>query len=85
MGWMIEVQFLAGAGNFSLQHHFQTNFGAHPASYPKGTRKPPQGIHVLLWWGHFENVVDFRVNRNEDFLAQLNNYQLLEEDPILWS
>jgi len=25
---------LAGAGNYSLQHHMQTGSGAHPASYP---------------------------------------------------
>jgi hypothetical protein len=27
-----------GAGNFSLHHRFQTGSGAHPASYPMGTR-----------------------------------------------
>jgi len=35
---MITDQFLTGAGNFSLQHDVQTGFGAHPASYPMGTR-----------------------------------------------
>jgi hypothetical protein len=30
------VRFLAGAGNFSLHHHFQNGSGAHPASYPMG-------------------------------------------------
>jgi len=34
---MIEVRFLAGAGNFSLRHHVQTGSRAHPASYPMGT------------------------------------------------
>jgi len=38
MGQMIRVQFLAGAGNFSLCHCVQTGSGAHPASYPVGTR-----------------------------------------------
>jgi hypothetical protein len=28
----------AGAGNFSLHHRVQTGSGAHPASYPTGTR-----------------------------------------------
>jgi hypothetical protein len=27
-----------GAGNFSLHHHVQNGSGAHPASYPMGTR-----------------------------------------------
>jgi hypothetical protein len=35
---MIRVRFLARAGNVSLQHHVQTGGGAHPASYPVGTR-----------------------------------------------
>jgi hypothetical protein len=32
------VRFPAGADNFSLHHRFQNGFGAHPASYPMGTR-----------------------------------------------
>jgi hypothetical protein len=32
------VQFLAGAGNFSLHHHVENGSGAHPAFYPMGTR-----------------------------------------------
>jgi hypothetical protein len=32
------VRFLAGAGNFSLHHGVQNSSGAHPASYPVGTR-----------------------------------------------
>jgi hypothetical protein len=32
------VRFSAGAGNFSLHHCLQTDSGAHPASYPMGTR-----------------------------------------------
>jgi hypothetical protein len=32
------VQFLAGAGNFPLHHRIQNGSGAHPASYPMGTR-----------------------------------------------
>jgi hypothetical protein len=32
------VRFPAGAGNFSLQHRVQNGSGAHPASYPVGTR-----------------------------------------------
>jgi hypothetical protein len=32
------VRFPAGAGNFSLHHRVQTGSGAHPASYPMGTR-----------------------------------------------
>jgi len=32
------VQFPVGDGNFSLHHHIQNGSGAHPASYPIGTR-----------------------------------------------
>jgi hypothetical protein len=32
------VQFLAWARNFSLHHRIQNGSGAHPASYPMGTR-----------------------------------------------
>jgi hypothetical protein len=32
------VRFPAGAGNFSLHHLLQNGSGAHPASYPMGTR-----------------------------------------------
>jgi hypothetical protein len=32
------VRFPAGAGNFSLHHRVQNASGAHPASYPMGTR-----------------------------------------------
>jgi hypothetical protein len=36
--WDSRVRFLAGAGNFSLHHRVQNVSGAHPASYPMGTR-----------------------------------------------
>jgi hypothetical protein len=32
------VRFPAGAANFSLHHRVQNGSGAHPASYPMGTR-----------------------------------------------
>jgi hypothetical protein len=32
------IRFPAGAGNFSLHHRVQNGSGAHPASYPAGTR-----------------------------------------------
>jgi hypothetical protein len=32
------VRFPVGAGNFSLHHRVQNGSGAHPASYPVGTR-----------------------------------------------
>jgi hypothetical protein len=32
------VRFPAGAWNFSLHHRVQKGSGAHPASYPMGTR-----------------------------------------------
>jgi hypothetical protein len=33
-----KVRFPAGAGNFSLHQRVQNGSGAHPPSYPKGTR-----------------------------------------------
>jgi hypothetical protein len=36
--WDSRVQFLVGAGNFSLHHCFHNGSGAHTASYPMGTR-----------------------------------------------
>jgi hypothetical protein len=32
------VRYPAGTGNFSLHHRVQNGSGAHPASYPMGTR-----------------------------------------------
>jgi hypothetical protein len=32
------VRFPAGAGNFSLHHRVHNDSGAHPDSYPMGTR-----------------------------------------------
>jgi hypothetical protein len=32
------VRFPAGAGNFSLHYRVKNGCGAHPASYPMGTR-----------------------------------------------
>jgi hypothetical protein len=32
------IRFPVGVGNFSLRHRVQTGSGAHPASYPMGTR-----------------------------------------------
>jgi hypothetical protein len=36
--WGSRVRFPVGAGNFSLHHHVQNSSGAHPVSYPMGTR-----------------------------------------------
>jgi hypothetical protein len=36
--WGSRVRFPAGAGNFCLHHRVQNGSGAHPASYPVGTR-----------------------------------------------
>jgi len=38
MGWITRVQFPAGAGTFLLCHFIQKGSGAHPASYPMGSR-----------------------------------------------
>jgi hypothetical protein len=33
-----KVRFQKGAGNFSFHHRVRNGSGAHPASYPMGTR-----------------------------------------------
>jgi hypothetical protein len=37
--WGSKVRFPAGAGNFSFHHRVQNGSGAHPASYPVGTKR----------------------------------------------
>jgi hypothetical protein len=44
---MIGVRFPAGAGNFSLRHHVQTDSGANPASYPVGTADSFPGVKAV--------------------------------------
>jgi hypothetical protein len=36
--WGSRVRFPAGAGNSSLHHRIQNGSGAHPASFPMGSR-----------------------------------------------
>jgi len=40
----------AEAGSFPLHHHVQNGSGAHPASYPKGTRGYFHGGKVSGAW-----------------------------------
>jgi hypothetical protein len=40
------VLFLAGARNFYLHHRVQNGSGAHPASYPMGTRGSFPGVKL---------------------------------------
>jgi hypothetical protein len=44
------VRFLAVAGNFSLHRSVQNGFGAHPASYPIGTRGSFSGGKAAGAW-----------------------------------
>jgi hypothetical protein len=37
-GWVSSFRFPIEAGNFSLHHRVQNGSGAHPATYPMGTR-----------------------------------------------
>jgi hypothetical protein len=43
------VRFPAGAGNFSHHHRIQNGSGAHPASYPMGTRCFLPGAGAWSW------------------------------------
>jgi hypothetical protein len=38
LGYGLDDRGSAGAGNFSRHHRVQNGSGAHPASYPTGTR-----------------------------------------------
>jgi hypothetical protein len=38
------IRFSAGAGNFSFHHRVQNGSGAHPASYPMGTKGSFPGV-----------------------------------------
>jgi hypothetical protein len=40
------VRFPRGLGSFSLHHSVQNGSGAHPASYPMGTRDSSLGVKV---------------------------------------
>jgi hypothetical protein len=44
------VRFPAGAGNFSLHNRVQNGSGAHPASYPMGTRGSFSGGKATWAW-----------------------------------
>jgi hypothetical protein len=44
------VRFPAGAGKFSLHYHVQNGSGAHPASYPMGTRSSFPGCKAAGAW-----------------------------------
>jgi hypothetical protein len=44
------VQFLVSAGNFSLHYCIQNGSGAHPASYPMGTRDSFPGDKAARAW-----------------------------------
>jgi hypothetical protein len=44
------VWFPAGAGNFSLHHRVQNGSGAHPTSYPMGTKGSFPGGKVAGAW-----------------------------------
>jgi hypothetical protein len=50
VGIAIGVRFPAGAGNFYLNHRVQNGSGAHPASYPMGTRGSFPGCKAAGAW-----------------------------------
>jgi hypothetical protein len=48
--WGFRVQFLTGAGNFSLHHCIQNSSRAHPASYPLGIKGSFPGGEAASAW-----------------------------------
>jgi hypothetical protein len=76
------VRFPAGSGNFSLHHRVQTGSGAHPASYPMGTRSsftggikrpgreaehsPPPSAEVKNAWSYTSSWRGAELKHRED-------------------
>jgi len=50
MVYVTRFHFLAGAGTFPHCHCVQTSSGAHPASFPVGTRGPSPGSKAAGVW-----------------------------------
>jgi hypothetical protein len=40
---------------------------------------------IVHWRAFMNTVMDFWVSQKQEFLDELDNYQLLKEDPISWS
>jgi hypothetical protein len=60
-GWS-GVWVPAEAGNFSLHHRVQTGSGAHPASYPLGTKDSFPGVkHPAREADHSPHLVSIRL------------------------
>jgi hypothetical protein len=59
------VRVPAGSGNFSLHSCVQTGFGAHPASYPIGTRGSFPGRKAAGTWSWQFNLVPRSILRGD--------------------
>jgi hypothetical protein len=71
------VRFSAGAGNFYLHHRVQTRSGAHPASYPMGTRGSFPGGKVAGAWSWPLTSIYFRGQRMRGAIFLLSQYAFM--------
>jgi len=67
-GWS-GVQVPTRAGNFTVQHRIQTGSGAHPATYPMGTRGRKWKVYSYssgqgIPWLHGTPKVNYHVHRS---------------------
>jgi hypothetical protein len=71
------VRFQARAGNFSLHHRIQNGSGAHPASYPMGTRGSFSGCKVAEAWSWPLTSIYCRGQRMSGALTPLSQYAFM--------
>jgi hypothetical protein len=71
------VRFPAGSGNFSLHHRVQNGTGAHPASYPMGTRGPFSGDKAAGAWSWPLTFIYCRGQRTSGAIPPLPQYPFM--------
>jgi hypothetical protein len=71
------VRFPAAAGNFSLHHRVQNSSGAHPASYPMGTRGSFFGGKTAGAWSWPLTSIYCRCQRMSGAIPALPQYAFM--------
>jgi hypothetical protein len=71
------VRFPAGAGNHSLHHRVQNSSGAHPASYPMGTRGSFPGGKAAGAWSWPLSSISCRGQRMSGAIPPLSQYAFM--------
>jgi hypothetical protein len=71
------VRFPVGGGNFSLHHRVQIGSGAHPASYPMGTRGSFPGSKAAVAWSWPLTSIYCRGRRMRGVIPPLPQYAFM--------